>query len=191
MRFTYVVLACCGLVAPAAALAQGAAASGAGFTTLAPAGTAVEVVEESGAKDRGRLLRFDGDSLTIESDGRERTVNRRDVSRVYRRADSVMNGLFIGLGVGAGIGIPGAVSMDCGGILGPTRRCTGSERANMVVGLGGILGGLGMGIGVGLDALVSHRHLLYDGHNQKHGAIVTVFPKVMRSGTGLLVTTAW
>ena len=191
MRFTCVVLACCCLVAPAAVLAQGAAVPGAGFDALAPAGTRVEVIEDSGRKARGRLVRFDGDSLTIESDGRERTLDRRHVSRIYRRADSVMNGLFIGLGVGAGIGIAGALSTDCGGLFGPTRPCTGRETATKVGGLGGILGAMGMGMGVGLDALFGHRRLLYDGRIHQQGAVLTVSPMMMRSGPELLVTMAW
>jgi hypothetical protein len=191
MRFTSVVIAVCGLVSAAPALAQSGAASGGEFTALAAAGTPVEVVEESGTRDRGRLLRFDGESLTIESHGRERTLDRRNVSRIYRPADSVMNGLVIGLGVGAGIGIAGGVSMDCGGVFGPTRPCTGSERTKMVGGLGAILGAVGMGTGIGLDALFGHRHLLYDGHVHQHAASVTVFPSVTRSGTGLSITRAW
>lgn len=157
------------------------------FSGLAATRTSIEVIGNAGNKTRGRLLRFDADSLTLESGRREVTVNRRDVSQIYQRGDSVKNGMLIGMGIGVALGTTVAFPpTECGGYFENPRPCTGGERATLAGVFGGTLGALGFGIGAGIDALITGRRLLY----QRPGP-VGVIPLVSRAAGGLSISVSW
>jgi hypothetical protein len=161
-----------------------------GDLVLAPIGTQIDVVADTGKETRGRLLRFDADSLTIEGRDGEVSFDRRQVARIYQRGDSLKNGMWIGLGIGAALGSAIAVTTECGGFLAPIRSCTAGEKAQLAGVLGGVFGGLGLGIGVGIDALFTGRRLLYDGRSMSRPR-AWIAPGFGQSGTRLLLTVAW
>jgi hypothetical protein len=188
MQIAAIVLMCAALV-PAAAAAQ-PRTSDSGFDALATPGASIVVHEENGRKTSGRLLRLDAASLTIEVRGNEHTVEREHVARVYQQADSLKNGLWIGLGLGAALGIvTGAAATDCGFFV--PQRCTGSDKAQIAAVLGGVLGAIGMGAGVGIDALAPHRRLLFEAHPRGGHAAFTVAPKLGPTKAGVRATVAW
>jgi hypothetical protein len=160
------------------------------FSGLAGTRTSIEVIGDTGSATRGRLLRFDANSVSLESGHREITFDRRQVARIYQRGDSLKNGMFIGLGVGAALGSTVGLTSDCGGLFEAARRCTGSEKARRAAILGSTLGALGMGIGVGVDALFSGRRLLYERRSTPAAGIV-LRPTVGPVGAALAVSMWW
>lgn len=113
-------------------------------------GTTVDVELESGARVRGRLLAVEDARLSIR-DGREiRWLDATDVVRVdTRTADSVLNGVLIGAGVG------GAVAL---GIISENALC--SYNCQFVSGAI-VYTGIGAGLGAALDALVQKATPVY------------------------------
>jgi hypothetical protein len=161
------------------------------FSSLAATQTSVDVIADSGRQTRGRLLRFDAESLTLESDRREITFDRQHVAQVYQRGDSLKNGMLIGLGIGAGMGVVTGTTSDCGGFFEPARPCTAGENAQRALVLGGVFGAIGMGIGAGIDALFTGRRLLYDAAAPRRPASMTMSAGASRRGAGLRVMMAW
>jgi hypothetical protein len=171
--------------------AQSAQATAQDFGALAATRTAIDVVADTGKETRGRLLRFDADSLTMEVRDREVSFERQHVARIYQRGDSLKNGMWIGVGIGGALGTAVAVGTHCGGLFGPIRPCTAGEKATQLGGMGGVLGALGMGLGVGIDALFTGRRLLYDRAQPGAAAHASIAPRFVGSGAGLLVAIAW
>jgi hypothetical protein len=190
MTLTLKAVVAAGCLFTAAAASAQTRSTPTDFSGLMPTQTSVDVIADTGKTTRGRLLRFDADSLTIETGGREITFDRQHVERIYRRGDSLKNGMFTGLGIGAGLGIVAGVGADCGGLFGPVTSCSGREKLNRATVLGGILGAIGMGIGVGVDALFTGRQLVYD-RGRRTIASIRVVPEIGRSGGGLAATLAW
>ncbi len=134
----------------------------------------VYVVDSSGSETAGRLLRADQDSITILARDGERTFELRDdVQSVYRRGDSVRSGATAGAVSGAVLGLLASMTISCGPLLAPYKRCNAGESL-VVIGFGT---GIGAGIGTGIDALVRGRTRIY--------------PSLTRRSAGAMISTAW
>jgi hypothetical protein len=158
------------------------------FSGLAATRTSVEVIGNAGNRTSGQLLRFDAESVTLKSGRGEVTFDRRQVSRIYQRGDSLKNGMFVGVSVGVGLGSAMGLATQCGGIFEASRSCTRREKLRRASILGGTFGALG--IGVGVDALITGRRLLYE-RGQITAAAIAVLPVVTHGGGGLVLSTWW
>lgn len=161
------------------------------FTSLGATRTSIDVVTDTGTETRGRLLRFDAESLTMNGHGRDITFDRQHVARIYQRGDSLKNGTLIGLGVGAALGMSAGLGAECGGLFEAVRPCTAGEKVRMTAIAGGVLGAIGMGIGAGIDALRTGRRLLYEAQPQRRTATFSVVPNVTRAHATLMSTFTW
>jgi hypothetical protein len=182
-----------GCVFTATTASAQSAPAGQDFGALAATRTAIEVVSDAGKETRGRLLRFDANSLTMESHHHEITFDRQHVAKVYQRGDSLKNGMLIGLAVGAASGIFAAVATTgtCGGIFVAPRPCSAREKIDVAAFAGGTFGAIGLGVGAGIDALFSGRRLLYETARHGDAASISIAPRFVGSGTGLLVSVTW
>jgi hypothetical protein len=162
------------------------------FSGLQGIRPSIIVIDEAGKETRGRLLRFDPESLTMmTAAGLESTFARRDVTRVYERGDSLKNGMMIGLATGAAIGIAAGVSgTDCGGFFERVRSCTGGEKARLGAIGGAVFGALGLGVGAGIDALMTGRRLVYE-TPRPSGPTISIAPLTANSMMRLSLTVAW
>jgi len=169
------------------------APAGQDFGALAATRTAIDVISDTGEQTRGRLLRFDANSLTMESHHREITLDRQHVAKVYQRGDSLKNGMLIGLAAGAGLGMFAAVATTgtCGGVFAAPRPCSAREKVAVAMAAGATFGAVGLGVGAGIDALFSERRLLYETPRHGDAASISIAPRFLGSGTGLLVTVTW
>lgn len=167
------------------------APAGQDFGALAATRTAIDVISDTGEQTRGRLLRFDANSLTMESHHREIRFDRQHVAKVYQRGDSLKNGMLIGLAAGAALGIAAGVTATCGGFFEAPRPCSASTKRDLAVFAGGTLGAIGLGVGAGIDALFSERRLLYETPRHGDAASISIAPRFVGSCTGLLVTVTW
>ena len=186
------ILRCLALIGCGLASTTASAQIGQDFGALAATRTAIEVVADTGTATTGRLLRIDADSLTLARDHHEITFDRKHVAKIYQRGDSLKNGMLIGLGVGAAWGIAAGATAECDGFFGaPSRPCVASTKQILAGLWGGAMGALGLGVGAGIDALFSGRRLLYESVRHDDAASIFIAPRVLGSGTGLLVTVAW
>lgn len=185
----FVLIGC--LFAATTASAQTAEQTGQDFRVLGATRTSIDVVADTGHVTRGRLLRFDADSLTMEADHREITVDRQHVARVYQRGDPLKNGMLMGLAIGAAWGIAGGAMAECGGFVAPVHACSAGTKTKLAGVLGGTLGALGLGVGAGVDALFTGRRLLYDAARHQQPASISIAPRFVDARASVLVTVAW
>ena len=163
------------------------------FTGLPTDHPTVHIVEDSGKETKGKLLRFDAISLTLDVNKTEMHFDRQQVDQIYVRGDSLTNGMLTGLFAGVGVGIVGGLTADeCGGFIfsDSTRSCTGSEKAGIAGILSAVFGGIGLGIGAGIDALIPGRDVLYQRRGPA-GAGLSVAPVANRHGAGVSVAWRW
>jgi hypothetical protein len=107
-------------------------------------GDDVWVKGNDGVEVKGKLWELSPTSLKVMTDGQAKELSAQDVRTVStRKHDSLANGAWIGLAVGAALGIVGAAL-----------ACEGDDcvAEGAIVGL--IYGGIGAGIGVGVDAMI-------------------------------------
>jgi hypothetical protein len=176
------------LIACASVLTAGAAAAQTLPSKLADAAARhhiVYVLDGSGQEFSGRLLRVDGESLTIRTGAGDLPFALADVRTIHRRGDSLRNGAIIGAGFGALFGALGAASSDCGGILEPSRRCNAAESLTIVA----VSTGIHAAIGTGIDALRHGRTRVYPA--RKRRATVRLEPVTGRSIAALRLTAGW
>lgn len=179
------------LVATPTALAQTMQGVPEDFSGLGRNGSSIIVVDDAGKETRGRLLRFDLESLTMTVEGRDLTFERQHVTRVYQRGDSLKNGMTIGLVTGAVVGIAAGVSgTDCGGFF-AARPCTGGDKARLGTVGGAVFGALGMGVGAGIDALITGRRLVYERPRRSAGPAISIAQSFTSSIHRLSLTVAW
>jgi len=152
----------------------------------------VYVVPNAGAEVRGRLIAFDQDSIALWANGARRTFLREDVRRIYRRGDSVMNGVRVGMIVGlvASVGLSVAASFDaCDDITNEiTIGCIGLVNVAMVSVIAPAGIGLGMVVGATIDSLHRGRTLIYQ---RPAGLAIGLAPIVSRERQGLSVSIGW
>lgn len=161
------------------------------FTALPTDNPTVHVVDDGGKDLKGRLLRFDATSLTLDVNKTEMRFDRQQVNEIYIRGDSLTNGMLTGLFAGVGLGVVGGLTTnECGGLIFPDsgRSCTASDKAGIAGILSAFFGGIGLGIGAGIDALIPGRQVLYQ-RGAARGAAMSVTPIADRHGARLSI--AW
>jgi hypothetical protein len=176
------------LIACASVLTAGAAAAQTLPSELADAAARhhiVYVLDGSGQEFSGRLLRVDGESLTIRTAAGDLPFALADLRTIDRRGDSLRNGAIIGAAFGALFGALGAASSDCGGLGEPSRRCNAGESLGIVA----VSIGLYAAMGTGIDALRHGRTRVYPG--RKRRATVRLEPVTRRSASELRVSVTW
>ena len=160
--------------------AQGVASSFDQLTVLVKPGDKITVVDLAGRQVEGQIGMLSRDRLTLVTWAGLREVGEADVAQIrQRRGDSLQNGAIIGGAAGAGYGLALlalAMSMDDGGGPIPVGVVTG-----MVV-----FTGMGAAAGAGIDALITHRQVIYrkpSGENR-----FSVSPLLGRGRRGAAVT---
>ena len=131
------------------------AAAEAGAQTVSPELTSavakhrsVRVTNDAGEEFGGRLLSLDDKVFVLQTKNGDLPFSFQRVSTIYRRGDSLRNGLIVGLVAGTVIGLLSSLGTnDCStpGIVYPCE----SSRASTI---GGAIAGLTI-VSVGIDAL--------------------------------------
>ena len=121
-----------------------------------------------------QVVAASGDTVTTTVENETRQLGAADIVRVrVRRADSVLNGAFIGAGAAVASGLFLCTRTEpwenCRDDVGPILR----------------IAAVGAGIGMGVDALIRGRRTIYEA---PHAAQLGVAPIVGRRATGLQVS---
>jgi len=152
----------------------------------------VYVVPEGGAEIRGRLIAFDQDSIAVWIDGKRWSFQRDDIRRIYRRGDSLNNGLRIGFLAGGVAGVGLAIATAIGACDDLTSELT---PGCIVLTSGLLLGvitpvsiGVGMAVGATIDSLHRGKTLIYE---RRSGPTIGLAPIVTRQRQGLSVSIVW
>jgi len=162
------------------------------FSALPTDNPTVHVLDDAGKETKGRLVRFDATSLTLDVNKTETRIDQQHVSGIYVR-DSLTNGMLTGLFTGIALGVVGGLSAsDCGGLIfaDSSRPCTGADKAGIAGVLSAFLGGIGLGVGAGIDALIPGRKMLYE-RPGSGGATLSVTPAAARHGAGIAIALRW
>lgn len=161
----------------------------------------VFVLPEHGAETKGRLIAFDPDSLTLAIDGRRIVFQRDEILRIYRRGDTVRNGM----GWGAMAGIVGSVGLMA---TIPTGGCDAFEGAGrfgcnalgkffvwLVVAPVSMV--VGMAAGVAIDSVIVGRTMIYERpvpaalrRGRRFGS-VSLVPVITPQQSGLALSIRW
>jgi hypothetical protein len=165
---------------PAAASAQTGAAE---IRGRLKDGQKIFIVDDQGREWKGRVVGLGADGLTLLVGSHRTDVQYSRIVRIDRPRDGVWDGALIGLGIGAGLGLLGALAAasDDGGWASPDPGDV-ARIAPLV------LGGIGAGIGLGLDAAIRRETNLYQRHE---AARISLFPVLGRSSGGLAVSLSW
>jgi len=176
-----VVVILVGVGVPSAVSAQVPVSSFEQVATKVKTGDTVYVTDSTGTEYKGKLSDVSVSSLTLQTDGTPRQFLAATVTMVRRQQrDSLKNGLFIGLGIGAAIGVLGAAT--CSG--GDSSDCNASARGLFAL----TSAGIGVGLGVGIDALVpGKKALIYRADSRSSAATINIFPIVSPTRRGLAV----
>lgn len=144
----------------------------------------VSVIDDSGYDIRGRLLLFTPDTVTVEVNGREMVIERKNVAAVYERGNSVKKGMIIGLLSGPALGLAAAATD------GPS-----AEVAIFSV----IISAMGVGVGAAIDAMIPGKRLIYKrGGDEANGApsnrapiAIAISPSLSRGRLGMSTSVSW
>lgn len=139
------------LVFPVVAPAQGVAENLSELRLLVRAGDRLKVRDAQGHEARGRLVSISPTTLRLSVGSQPREWQAADLDSIWaRRGDSLGNGAYWGLGVGAIIG-----GLAAGGLS------EGHDTAAAAA-LGALVyGAIGAGIGVGIDAMITGDHVVF------------------------------
>jgi hypothetical protein len=168
------LLVVCSLIVPAMAVAQTPVDWQMNVAVLDP-GDRIDVRTVSGLEVRGRVVRFDAESITLERQGREAHIPASSVSRIDRH-DSIWNGGAIGFGAGFATGATMMATCD------PGFFCEHS--ASAILGCGALTGGFGFGVGLLFDALVHGDHTVF---RRSEGGRVRLDPVITKTQRSLSV----
>jgi hypothetical protein len=137
----------------AAAEAQELAGTFDQLRVLVKSGETLTVIDNGGARIRGKLSQLSSSSLVLNVSGMDRELQSTQVDRIEKRGpDSLKNGALTGFVIGGVLG---------GLAVGALTEATGSGSAAAAV-LGGLLyGGMGAGVGAGVDALIEGQRVIY------------------------------
>src|SRR5262245_4731404 len=166
-----------------AALASGQTvpASFSDLQFLVGPGDRVVVVDASGARTKGRIAELDGSTLSIRSGDGDRRFREDDVVVIRQRThDSVLNGVLIGAGVGAGLGL--ISELTCGA---RDEYCPYTG----IVTIGSAI--WGTFAGVTIDLLHRTPRDVFRRRPDPASKSVTVAPLVARRGAGAQVALRW
>ena len=146
-------------------------------------GERVFIVDDQGRDWKGRIAGLGADGLTLLVGSQRADVPYSRIVRIDRPRDGVWNGALIGLGIGAGLGLLGALAAaaDDGG-WGTPNPADVARIAPLV------LGGIGAGIGLGLDAAIRHDTNLY---RREGSTRISVAPALGRSSGGVALSLSW
>lgn len=142
-----------------------------------PVRSFVIVTDQQGRRTQGELTGIGGDTLSMKTAGRAVTFSRPDVQHVQRRvSDSMLNGAFIGLAIGA---------------AGPLIVCTSigdsSETAGCAVGSLGFGGLTGFTIGAIVDRSHTRKVTLFRSVDGRP-SVMTISPVLGRRTIGVQTT---
>ena len=162
--------------------AQEVATSFERLRSLLKPGDTIQVTDANGRKTTGKVLQLTASSLEIQI-GKQRVpkpgLAERDVREIkLERHDSLLNGMLIGLAVGAGPGIFF--------IAGRSGGSDPIQDASTAIGLVVVPGALGAGIGALIDALIFKRPTVYRATSPKSSG-VQVSPLASKSATGVQI----
>ena len=149
------------------------------LSVLLRPGETLWVTDQSGQEVKGRLLRLADEALQVEIDGAPRAFELAAVQRLqHREHDSVLNGILIGAGVGAGLS-GAAVAALCSDQGGECDVAIGATVA--------IYTAIGAGFGALCDGLVKGRRTVFEAPPGRAARSVTVGPIVTREARGVSV----
>jgi ElaB/YqjD/DUF883 family membrane-anchored ribosome-binding protein len=136
--------------------------------------TSVDVTTTDGKRVRGTLASVDRNHLRLATAGREIDIRTDQVRKIEtRRRDSLWNGLLIGAGVGAALGLIPDYYDDC-------EECHDSLYGSIAA---------GAGVGLLIDALRSSRRVVYEAPTDKSSTHVGV--AVGRESIAVRATLRW
>jgi hypothetical protein len=155
MTRALIVLVLC-VAAPAAA-GQGIATTFQELRLLVRPGDHVTVTDVNGRDVSGKIKDLSASSLALTVDGQPREWRETEVATIrQRRGDSLANGAWIGLGIGAGLAAVGiAVAFS-------SEDYDGDVNFGEAVLVTAMYGGLGAAIGTGIDALITRRQVIFE-----------------------------
>ena len=159
--------------------AQGVASTFDQLGVLIKPGDKITVVDVTGTEADGRLEKLSRDRLTLVTPAGPRDLGEADVALIrQRRGDSLTNGAIIGAVAGT------AYFLTLAAILSDT------DGGDVIVGTaiaGGVLAaGMGAAAGVGIDALITHRQVIY--RKTTGGKSVSVSPVFGQGRRGAAIT---
>lgn len=144
-------------------------------------GQKVFVVDDRGRELKGRVGELSADSLVLIVDRDRTDLPYERIVRIDRRRDGVLNGVLIGFGVGAGLGLVGALASTGDSGWGSP------DPAEVALIAPPILGGIGAGIGLAVDALIGREKNLY----RRPGATRISLSPALGRRSGISVSVSW
>jgi hypothetical protein len=128
-------------------------------------GDKIALVDSSGKSIKGNVTRFDSEGLDLRTGGKIQTFSSSDIQQITRKkADSPLNGILTGAGIGFGVTLPFNLILAGSGDISNGMALASS-------GLWGLIGG---GIGALIDAAVHEKQLVYA--RPKRGVSWSVHP---------------
>ena len=159
---------------PLAAAGQAVATTYGELRTLIRPGDTLTVTDTSGLQVSGKVTELSASSLALMVDGRPREWREADVATITeRRADSLVNGTLIGLGVGA---LTGSVLLWAMG-----RDSDVPTSAGMLLLGGAAAGAIGAAIGARADAVQTTQQVVFR-RQPASGVSVMIAPLVGPAG---------
>ncbi len=138
-------------------------------------GDRITVTDSDGQELQGRIVDLSSSTLSLQTDGLRRDLNRGDVSVIQRRErDSLKDGAAIGFASGAAI------------VVGLFANHGALHHAGFVFFYSSLFGAAGAGIGAGLDALHQPSQVVY--RTAPSNRRLAVSPVLSREHHGLSVT---
>ena len=148
-RSTAMILVAVFIAVPALAAAQEPVRDFSQLNTRLKPGDTVWVTDSQGREIKGKITNLSSGSLALKAKGAP-ILSATDVSTIQLRdRDSLKNGTLIGLGVGAGLGLAGCISI------------AGEEDAGAWCAMGMLFyAGVGAGLGAVIDAMIPGKKLV-------------------------------
>jgi len=109
----------------------------------------VRITDDAGREFDGRLLRADDKIFTVKTPDGEVPFSFQRTTTIYRRGDSLRNGLIIGLAVGSVVGVLASIGNSASCESAVYVPCAMTSRASII---GGSIA-TWTGLSVGIDAL--------------------------------------
>jgi len=135
--------------------AQGTAAAFGELAGRLKGGTTVYLTDDAGVKRQGKIVRLSPSNLELSINGKPEVFAEDQVRTIAERRRSTAKGAKIGLAVGAGMALFGALNTsDCKG-------CHGAPDALVPVTIGALIG-MATGIGAAIGATLTHERLVYE-----------------------------
>lgn len=159
--------------------AQGVASSFEQLGVLVKPGDKITVVDAAGREAEGRIGTLSGERLTLVTPAGPRDLGEVDVGEIrQRRGDSLKNGAIIGAAAGT------AYFVTLAALLSDT------DGGDVIIGTaiaGGVVSaGMGAAAGAGIDALITHKQVIYRKNPRQNS--VSVSPLFGRGRRGAAVT---